>query len=218
MKIFFSCSTHGFNKYKKNYYLIRDYLIKNGHIIVHDWLVKYKNYPKDKLINEIDNNEYKKIISAVERADVLIFEATVPSFSTGHLLTLAIQKKKPALFLWLDSSDWSRRKGFIYSIESQYIDILPYNLKCYKQVIDVFTRKFEGYSDSTRFNLLIDKTERQYLDWKSYNTFKTRSKLIRSMIRKEINNDEEYIAYLQGIDNKNTDGLNCVLPGIKFKP
>ncbi len=197
MKIFFSCSTYGFKDYKENYFLIRDHLIDDGHVILHDWLLKLKEHPKDKLVHEINNEEYKKIVKAVDEADLLIFEATVPSFSTGHLLTLAIQKKKPALFMWLDSSNWAKRKGFIYSIESEYIDIIPYNLSCYKNVIDSFIKKYSNYSNDQRFNLLIDKVERQYLDWKSNNTLKTRSNLIRSLIRKDMNNDNDYISYLQ---------------------
>jgi len=137
-------------------------------------------------------------VNAVESADLLIFEATVPSFSTGHLLTLAIQNKKPSLFLWLDSSDWAKRKGFIYSIESEYIEILPYNKNNYKEIIAGFINKYSDYSDSCRFNLFLNKAERQYLDWKSYSTFKTRSELIRRMIREHLRNDIEYVEYLRG--------------------
>ncbi|HOU76281.1 MAG TPA: hypothetical protein PK957_04140 [Candidatus Dojkabacteria bacterium] len=136
-------------------------------------------------------------MSAVESADLLIFEATVPSFSTGHLLTLAIQNKKPSLFLWLESSDWAKRKGFIYSIESEYIDILPYNQKNYKNIISGFINKYSDYNDSCRFNLFLNKAERQYLDWKSYMTLKTRSELIRRMIRENLKSDFEYTEYLQ---------------------
>lgn len=197
MKIFFSCSTYGFTEYKANYFAIHDYLVEQGHVIVHDWLSKLRSHPKKKRINEIDNSEYNNILTAIEKADLLIFEATVPSFSTGHLLTLAIQNKKPALFLWLDSSDWANRKGFIYSIESEYIEILPYNIDNYKSVINGFTNKYSDYNDSCRFNLMINKAERQYLDWRSYNSMKTRSELIRRMIREQMNIDEEYREYLQ---------------------
>lgn len=87
----------------------------------------------------------------------------------------------------------------IESIESDYLELAEYNDDNMYDVINAFLNKYEQAHLRHRFNLVIDEVERQYIDWLSYNTFKSRTKIIRDLIRNRISSDEEYRNYLQKI-------------------
>ena len=197
MKIFFSATTYKFNELGDHYFMIRDHLIKSGNVIVHDWLSKIKKKGETYDIPQaIASSEYRNAIEAVENADLVIFETTQPSFSSGHLMTLALQKKTPTLMMWLDDSPWSIRRGMIENIDSNYLELAEYNSENYAQILDSFINKYGNAELKHRFNLVIDDVERQYLDWLSYNTLKSRTALIRKMIRESVERDEEYKRFL----------------------
>lgn len=195
MKVFFSATSFMFEDYKKHYFAIRDHLVDSGHVLTHDWLHKFKESDKA-LPEKTPRSEYLKVIKGVEQGDVLIFESTLSSFSTGYLLTMGLQQKKPILVMWLESSPWANRKGFMEVIESEFLETTSYNEKNMKQVLDQFLNKYEKYGPRHRFNLVIDDVERQYLEWLSYEKFKTKTALIREMIRKDLGGDESYKKYL----------------------
>lgn len=197
MKLFFSTTTNEINDHGARYLSIRKHLIKSGHTLVHDWLGNVTNSQNEfKIPQKLNINEYSKAIKSISDADAVIFESTLPSFSTGHLMTLALQQKKPTLVLWLDDSAWANRQGMIESIESEYLELKGYNLLTYKSVINEFLNKYGDTGLKHRFNLVIDDTERQYLDWLSYKTLKSRTRLIRDLLRSKITTDKEYSSYL----------------------
>jgi len=197
MKIFFSCTTHKFAENKSNYFAIRDYIVKHGHIITHDWLPKMRPHKKHHGRPQVSPKEYKRAIEAVEEADVLIFENTVPSFSTGHLLTIGLQLKKPILVMWLDSSPWTKRRGFIESLQAQNLELNSYTADNYTKILHGFLKKYEKAGVRYRFNLVIDPVEKRYLDWVNYNRFTSRTTVIRNLIRAALSEDKNYQEYLR---------------------
>jgi hypothetical protein len=197
MKIFFSATTHKIEELGKYYVKIRDHLVSNGNVLVHDWLPNVTEDRKTFSVPDIlQPSEYKKAIQAIDDAELLIFETTQPSFSTGHLMTLGIQRKVPILVMWLDDSAWSKRRGMIEGIESEYLELSEYNEDDYKEILDAFINKYGDPQLKHRFNLVLDDAERQYLDWLSYQTFKSRTKLLREMIRCNLEEDAEYSSFL----------------------
>jgi len=197
MKIFFSATTYKIENLGQYYLSIRDHLVSSGNVLVHDWLANI--IEKDgtfRIPKRIRSAEYKNAIKAIDDADLLIFETTQPSFSTGHLMTLGLQKKVPTLVMWLEDSAWTQRRGMIENIDSEFLELSEYNTENLEDVVDVFINKYGDSQLKHRFNLVIDDVERQYLDWLSYNTFKSRTKLIRDLIRNKIGDDKEYSSFL----------------------
>lgn len=145
----------------------------------------------------ISSQEYKNTIKAVEEADVIIFENTVPSFSTGHLLTIGLERKKPSLVMWLDTSPWAKRRGFIEGLHAQNLELSSYDRANYKSILHGFLKKYEETCTRHRFNLVVDSVEKRYLDWVNYNRFKSRTTVIRDLIRSAIDHDGEYQKYLR---------------------
>lgn len=199
MKIFFSTTTSQFDKFKHLYYMIRGFLVKEGHILTRDWLQLIRDREEGIEIPKLNAKErYHYVVSALTNTKILIIEDTVSSFSNGHLITLALVKKIPVLVLWHEKLKKKKFKtNFIEGIESDYLEIHKYNEKNYKDIIRGFIKKYTKTGEKNRFHLVLDGIEREYLDWAQYNYKKSRTEVIRGSIRKTIDKDEEYQRYLK---------------------
>ncbi|MFH0936736.1 MAG: hypothetical protein V1808_00370 [Candidatus Daviesbacteria bacterium] len=198
MKIYFTCSTAEFFKYKNDYFSIRDFLISQEHVLTRDWL------PETEKMLKVGNNSfgdvkdlYKKCISALKEAEIVIIDDTVSNFSTGHQITLALQYKKPTLVLWQGRKHRHFKEMFIHGITSDLLEIAEYSKDNLKEIIEVFIAKYEKYSEKNRFHLVLNNMERMYLDWAQYVKGKSRTKVIKEALREVIDKDKEYLKYLR---------------------
>lgn len=198
MKIYFSCSTADFFNYEENYFRIRNYLVKQGHILTRDWLPQTAESLKNgnKEIRDI-KKIYKDCIDSIKDAELVIIEDTVSNFSTGHQITVALQSRKPTLVLWQGKKHRQFNQMFIHGIESDILQVSEYELKTLDQTIDTFIEKYEDCSEKNRFHLVLNNLERRYLDWAQYVKGKSRTQLIREALRGVIDEDSEYNNYLK---------------------
>ncbi|MFZ5425131.1 MAG: hypothetical protein ACOZAO_05020 [Patescibacteria group bacterium] len=199
MKIHFTCSTADFEKYKKDYFYIRELLIKQGHLLTRDWLPHTNKRIKSgvKSINDI-KEIYQDNIRAIKEADLVIVEDTVSNFSTGHQITLSIQQKKPTLVLWQGRKHRKFEQMFIHGIDSKILQVTEYKRDELSNIIVSFINKFERVNETNRFHLVLTGDERQYLDWAQFNKGKSRTKLIKEALAKFISDDKYYSQYLRG--------------------
>ena len=203
MKLFFGSSTSQFPKYKKYYYAIRDLLIEEGHVLTRDWIGIYReefSHPKKTSAQPSfswKQSSYEQVIDAVFEAELIILEDTVSSFSNGHIMTLALQRRIPVLVLWIAGEKKTYLKNkFIQGIHSDYLEISEYDLTNYKDIIRKFIKKYTNAKEKHRFHLVIDELERNYLDWAQYNKGESRTNVIRKALRDKINSDTDYQKYL----------------------
>jgi hypothetical protein len=196
MKIFFSCTTLELVKYKDNYLKIRDIIIDQGHILTRDWLPSAIDYIEKGREYQNPEQFYKKVINALHDADLVIVEDTVSNFSTGFVITHAIQKKKPILVLRNKRKNKHFKDSFLDGIDYRNLDIKKYKPKDLDRIIRSFIAKYENAKDKNRFHLVIDGVERKYLDWIKHNKSKSRTKVIRNGIRRSLSEDKEYQRYL----------------------
>ena len=198
MKIFFTCTTSDFNKHKKDYYRIRNYIVEQGHILTRDWLKPTEARIKKGFDDVPDiKSIYDSVINAVYDADLLIVEDTVSNFSTGHQITLALSRNIPTLVLWKVGKHKHFKSMFIHGVESDCLEIEEYSDKNLEKTINRFINKYEDKEQKNRFHLVLNNVERKYLDWAHFNKGESRTKLIRKALRNVINNDEEYKKYLE---------------------
>jgi len=197
MKVYFTSSTAELFKYRKYYYAIRDFLVDENHVLTCDWLKKTEDVIDSGNV-ELNNIKdiYKSCMTAIDEADVVIIEDTVSNFSTGHQITIALQKQKPVLVLWKGEKHRHFKKVFIHGIESDILEVSQYTLKNYKEIISVFINKYSNSQQRNRFHLVLNNLERNYLDWVQFNQGKSRTKIIRSGLNKIIDEDVEYRKYL----------------------
>lgn len=203
MKVHFGASTAQFDKYQEYYFRIRDYVVKEGHVMTRDWIQMHRhdlqhNPRKLEKIRESFDVIYKDIIKALYKADVLITENTVPSFSNGHLMTLAIQRKIPVLVLhYKGGQERYLKRSFLDGIDYENLIIKDYNENNLEEIIKAFLNKFENSIARHRFHLVIDDIERKYIDWAGFKYGESRTRLIRKAIRKMIDEDKEYEEHLK---------------------
>jgi len=197
MKIYFTCSTAEFNKYRKQYFNIRDYIVFEKHILTRDWL--------DKTKKRIDNNDqnlsdikeiYNGCMQAINEADIVIIEDTVSNFSTGHQITVALQRQKPTLVLWSKPKHKHFNNTFINGINSDILEFYEYKDDEYKTIIKKFVKKYENANQKNRFHLVLGEVERKYLNWAQFNKGESRTKIIKESLRKYMDKDDEFNKYL----------------------
>ncbi len=197
MKVYFTCSTAEFNKYKDTYFEIRNLLVDLDHTLTRDWLAKTESRINNNQIEIEDIEEiYQGCMKAINEADVVIIEDTVSNFSTGHQITVALQRQKPVLVLWSGNKHRHFKKMFIHGIKSNYLEVHQYNKDNMSEIIKTFLNKYEYARAKNRFHLVLDNVERSYLDWAEFNKDSSRTSIIRDAIRKEIEQDDEYRKYL----------------------
>lgn len=198
MKIYFTASTAQFNKYKKTYFAIRDFLVQENHTLTRDWL---KHTGERIAQGELDvrniKDIYNKCVLAINQAQLVIIEDTVSNFSTGHQITLALQKQKPTLVLWQGKKHRYFNQMFIHGIDSEYLQIAQYKPENLKTIITAFINKYQDFNNKTRFNLVLNQYERNYLDWVQFNRGINRTKIIKSSLNEVIEKDLAYKKYLE---------------------
>jgi hypothetical protein len=200
MKIYFTASTAQFNKYKKTYFAIRDFLVQENHTLTRDWIKHTGERIAQGELNVRNIKDiYNKCVLAINQAQLVIIEDTVSNFSTGHQITLALQKQKPTLVLWQGKKHRYFNQMFIHGIDSEYLQIAQYEPENLKTIITAFINKYQDFNNKTRFNLVLNQYERNYLDWVQFNRGISRTKIIKEVLKHRIDADNEYNEYLSRI-------------------
>lgn len=198
MKIYFTCSTAEFSHYQNQYFAIRDFLVAEQHVLTRDWMMRAVNRIKEGAAEIKDIKQiYRDCIKAIEEADAVIIEDTVSNFSTGHQITVALQRQKPTLVLWSRPKHRHFNQTFIQGIDSEYLEVAEYTPENYQEIIHKFLKKYEQVKLRNRFHLVLSDIERKYLDWLQFNRHESRTKSIRKLIRSALDEDLDYQKYLR---------------------
>ncbi|MBU1104668.1 hypothetical protein L6255_00505 [Candidatus Parcubacteria bacterium] len=192
MKIWFGTTTLHFSDYKEYYLKIREHLLSLGHVLTDDWIGTCGDWIEQHPNTKRDIKEiYESVTKAVRDANVSIIEFTVPNFSTSHQITYSLQLKKPTLVLRLKREN-SFPDSYIEALNSPYLTIKFYTLTNYKEIID----EFLGYSsiedNDGRYNIVLSKKQKYYLDWACNKYGQSRSKIIRGLIEVKIQDDKTF--------------------------
>lgn len=195
MKIWFGATSLKIEDHIENYRKITQYLKENGCVVLFDWIEIAYNWAhvhsgQKRNVKGI----YEEVLMAIEEADACVIEYTVPNFSSSHQIMLAIHKKKPTLVLRLHK-DNIFPDSYIEALDSPYLTVKEYNLANYKEIID----EFIGYSNlepgQGRYNIVLDKKHKYYLDWAASKYKKSRSGIIRDCLEKKMVDDVHYTKY-----------------------
>lgn len=199
MKVHFTCSTIEFEERFEIYKAIREIIKKLGHKITRDWIYEELSLRK-KGIKGYSVDVYEKTIQAILDADVVIIEGSIPSFHIGHQITIALQKNKPVLLLTqkLEEGKWP----FITTFHKEHnkrnlLHVKKYTKRSLKTIIKRFLKEYKR-GPLVRFNLFLDNTIDNYLDWASFTSKKSKSEIIRDLIKRNIDSvDKKYKKYLK---------------------
>jgi hypothetical protein len=127
-------------------------------------------------------------LAAIAQSDVVIAETTYENLAVGYQIAVAIHQKKPVLLLRHVTAD---KYAFVTGIQDEWVQHKEYGTK---QDAVAAVEKFIDDNDISakdmRFNFFIDRQIYNYLRWASFKSGKTKAEIIRSLIEKEIRQDE----------------------------
>lgn len=192
MKIWFSTTTLKYKEYKDYYLKIRQYLLDRKYELTDDWIGNHGKWlEKNPYATRSIRDVYQDVLKAIDLADISIIEFTIPNFSSSHQITYSISKRKPTLVMRLHK-DNTFGDSYIEALDSPYLTVAEYSLSNYKDIIDDFIESLGINSDFGRYNVVLNKLHKYYLDWASKKYKKSKSELIRNLIDQRIKNDSNY--------------------------
>lgn len=190
MKVFFSASTSKLPDYFDVYKTICDAVVSAGHELTRDWLDEALEVVTHKL--SVDYEEmYEDIMASILYADVGVVDGSVKGLSTGHQMTVALQKGKPILFLHQKS------KANSLALHTKGIHSELLTDKSYEKpeeipgIVEEFL-SLHKKGKRVRFNLVLTPKEQQYIEWASFTYDKTKTDVIRELIETRIDSDINY--------------------------
>jgi hypothetical protein len=131
---------------------------------------------------------FKEELAAFQRSDIVIIEATRYSFRQGFFISQAMEHKKPALVVArLDPTSHP-----LFGIDDKHITIKQYTSS--EELIKIVNKFIKANTISTkdlRFNFFIDRQIYNFLREVSYETGKNKSEIIRELLEKEIDRQEQ---------------------------
>lgn len=197
MKVWFGTTTSELEEYKDYYFAIRDYLKEVGCIVIFDWLDDAWNYRKSNPNGKRNIKRiYQEISGAIKEADFVVIEYTVPNFSSSDQINQAIFRRKPTLVMRL-KKDNTFADSYLEAIESNFLTLKEYSLNNYKEIIDEFIGYTKLETGQGRYNIVLDKKQKYYLDWAANKYKKSRSLIIRELLDETMENDSEFNDYMK---------------------
>lgn len=161
---------------------------EEGHTLAYDWIEPAYNSDKKDGGHAMDWPViYKQSVEAINKADVVIADATIRGFGIGYQVALAVQMKKPTLVLCHSGVDDS---FFASGIDTgvSYKEYTPTNIK---DLIQSFLKENDIQAKDMRFNFFIDRPIYNYLRWAAYRTGKTKAEILRELVTREIKKSDD---------------------------
>jgi len=122
-------------------------------------------------------------MSAIEKADLVIVEASQYRFNQGFQAYNAIQRKKPTLIV--TRSEMKDR--YLSGVGGKYLTVKRYKDENeLEAIVSKFIKQNTIAEKNLRFNLILDRRIAKYLRDKSYETGKNKSEIVRRLLEKEI--------------------------------
>ena len=164
-------------------------LNKKGHKLARDWIESaYERQVSARPTADDWGEIYRDNLAAIAQSDVVIAETTYENLAVGYQIAVAIHQKKPVLLLRHVTAD---KYAFVTGIQDEWVQHKEYGTK---QDAVAAVEKFIDDNDISakdmRFNFFIDRQIYNYLRWASFKSGKTKAEIIRSLIEKEIRQDE----------------------------
>ena len=181
MKIFFTASYSGKDKYQKYYDLVLKAIQSTGADVISPELNNYK-----KILTQVEMNSlkterqihYEAIRKGIVWADVVIIEISEENFQLGYEANLAIQSKKPVLCL-------SIHEDFSDKIHNRYFYASKYTKYNAKDIVLDFVVKHRKELLSERFNFFIYKSQLKHLELQAEKNSINMSEYLRGLIEKD---------------------------------
>ncbi len=180
MKLFWSASYSGKQKYQQNYDLVSRAIDQIADLeVVSPEKGNYLSLVPPTLKQSLGADSSKLHYAAIRRgilwSDAVIVEISQEDFQLGHEATLAIQAKKHVLCLSVNE-DYSQK------INNRYFHAAKYNKMTIEEIVENFLLLARKDLLSRRFNLFLTSSQEQFLKQKGVESGLGASDYLRSLI------------------------------------
>lgn len=178
MKIFYTASYYGKEKYQKYYDMVLKVIEATKAELIATEKGNYKQILSDKEIKQLKKPlliHYEAIKKGILWADAVIIEISNEDFQLGHEATLTIQNKKPVLCL-------SIHEDFSKKINNRFFFGARYNEYNVEEIVENFINFVKKEQLSERFNLFITPSQLSYVEKKAKEEKVNKSEYIRKLI------------------------------------
>lgn len=181
MKIFYTASFYGKDKYQRFYDLVLNAIKKSDTDLISPEIGNYFS-----LLSPLDIKptltkkeiHYLAIKKGIQWADAVIIEVSHEDFQLGHEATLAVLAKKPVLCL-------SINQDFSEKIQNRYFHGSMYSEYTVDEIVQNFLKKVRQNQKTERFNCFLTPDQVQYLETASQKLEVNKSEYLRLLIDKD---------------------------------
>jgi len=179
MRIFYTASFYGKNKYQKYYDLVLETIEKTGATVISPEKGNYKRILTAKArMRDPKLAHYEAIRKNILQADAVIIEVSFQDLQIGYETALAIAAKKPVLCL-------SIYEDFSQKIDNQYFFGAKYTELDVEEVVAEFVERVGKKTLGERFNLFLSAVQEEYLEHASREKGISKSEYVRNLIDKD---------------------------------
>lgn len=160
MKVFYTASYYGKQKYQQHYDMVLKAIESTGVELISPEKGNYKKLLTRRNIERLKKDRrihYEAIRKGIIWADAVIIEISNEDFQLGHEATLAVSVKKHVLCL-------SIHEDFSEKINHQYFHGAKYNQFNVEEVVVDFIERAKKERLSERFNCFLSPRQLEYLD------------------------------------------------------
>jgi len=178
MKIFYTASFWGKDKYQRYYDLVREALEKTKVELISPEKGNYLDLVSKSEAARLGNAKmihYEAIRRGIEWADAVVMEVSNEDFQLGHEATLAMQAKKHVLCL-------SIHEDFSVKINDRYFHGAKYNENSVWWTVEEFINGVRGNVMSERLNMFLSVNQLKYVAQVSAKSGVNKSEYIRRLI------------------------------------
>lgn len=183
MKVFFTASQRGKEKYDDNFKAIFDYISELGYQNLDERMFKSTVEGFYGKMKQEGQDAYQKLfnenIRFIKEADISIFECSYQSFSIGYMVQKSVELNKPTIALYEENT--AHPPYFLLGANDEKLIIRPYNTHNLKKILAEAMRQAGTLSDK-RFNFFITPALLTYLNQVSRDQGITKSTFIRNLI------------------------------------
>lgn len=187
MKIYFTASSRGTEKFSKYYKRIFDVISTQNHTHTSDYSKESDPSEIYKPDDDAHVELYKRAVNQLKKSDIVILEVSKHSLTMGYLLELGLNLGKPVVALYLSGY----KPAFAAGITDDKLQVIEYNDGNLEDLLSD-ALDYASAQQDTRFNFFVSPKHINFLDWVAQNKKIPRSVFLRRLIEREMANDEQY--------------------------
>lgn len=187
MKVYFTAAISNVSpELKSNYKQIINHLEKLGHTVIYSNTLLEKEGVVAQT-SDIAIANQKKLSKWKKQSDVVLVEASTPSFGVGQEISEALNDNKQVVVLYVGKA----KPHILVSQNQESIYFAEYSKETLAKVLEDYIEYARSNSD-TRFNFFISPQIGYYLDWISRKHKLPRAVYLRRLIEEEMENNKEF--------------------------